>query len=100
LNFRFSGEDIKQCCEIAEAKVLVFGEEFIDRVDSVKAALDKTIENYVFVGAENKRPDDTEQYTDFLASGNVKNPAIPFDLLDNAGLYFTSGTTGRPKAVP
>ena len=38
LNFRFSGDDIKQCCEIAEAKVMLFGEEFIDRVDSVKAA--------------------------------------------------------------
>ena len=70
LNFRFSGDDIKQCCEIAEAKVLLFGEEFIDRVDSVKAALDKTIENYIFVGPENKCPDATEPYADFLASGS------------------------------
>ena len=99
LNFRFSGDDIKQCCEIAEARVLMFGEEFIDRVASVKAALDKSIENYIFIGPENKRPDATEQYTDFLASGDVENPGIHVDLLDNAGLYFTSGTTGRPKAV-
>ncbi len=28
-----------------------------------------------------------------------KIPGYQFDLLDNAGLYFTSGTTGRPKAV-
>ena len=56
LNFRFSGDDIKHCCEIAEAKILLFGEEFIDRVDSVKTELDKTIENYIFVGPENKRP--------------------------------------------
>ena len=69
LNFRFSGDDIKQCCQIAEAKVLLFGEEFIDRIESVKAALDKTIENYIFIGPENKRPDDTEPYSDFLTSG-------------------------------
>jgi acyl-CoA synthetase (AMP-forming)/AMP-acid ligase II len=42
LNFRFSGDDIKHCCEIAEAKILLFGQEFIDRIDSVKTALDKT----------------------------------------------------------
>ena len=60
MNFRFSGDDIKQCCEIAEAKVLLFGEEFIDRVDLAKAALDKTIENYIFVGPENKCPDATD----------------------------------------
>jgi acyl-CoA synthetase (AMP-forming)/AMP-acid ligase II len=99
LNFRFSGDDIKQCCEIAEAKVLIFGEAFVDRIDSVKAALDRTIEKYIFVGNENARPEDAEQYTDFLASADPENPAISFDLLDSAGLYFTSGTTGRPKAV-
>ena len=99
LNFRFSGDDIKHCCEIAEAKILLFGEEFIDRIDSVKTALDKTIENYIFVGPHNKQPDDCQLYTDCLASANVEYPAIPIDLLDNAGLYFTSGTTGKPKAV-
>jgi len=99
LNFRFSGDDIKLCSEIAEAKALMFGEEFIDRVDSVKAALDKTVAHYIYVGPENKRPGYAEQFTDFLASENSENPSVEFDLLDNAGLYFTSGTTGRPKAV-
>ena len=51
------------------------------------------------MGTESACPDYAEQYRDFLASGNPGNPGIPFDLLDNAGLYFTSGTTGRPKAV-
>ena len=99
LNFRFSGDDIKHCCEIAEAKILMFGQEFIDRVDSVKTALDRTIETYIFVGPQNKQPEGSESYTEFVASAPVENPAIPFDLLDNAGLYFTSGTTGTPKAV-
>jgi acyl-CoA synthetase (AMP-forming)/AMP-acid ligase II len=99
LNFRFSGEDIKHCCEIAEAKLLLFGEEFIDRIDAVKTALDKTIENYIFVGPHEIQPDDCQLYSDCLASAKVENPAIPIDLLDNASLYFTSGTTGKPKAV-
>ncbi len=34
LNFRFAADDIKLCNEIAEAKALVFGEEFIGRVET------------------------------------------------------------------
>ncbi len=43
LNFRFSADDIQLCNEIAAAKAFVFGEEFIDRVEQIKAALDKTV---------------------------------------------------------
>jgi len=37
LNFRFLADDIRMCAEIAEAKVIIFGEEFIDRIDPIKA---------------------------------------------------------------
>jgi len=99
LNFRFSAADIKLCNEIAEAKAFVFGEEFIDRVEQIKAALDKTIAGYVFVGPEDKRPAFAEQYTDLLASASSDAPPVASDLNDSAALYFTSGTTGTPKAV-
>jgi acyl-CoA synthetase (AMP-forming)/AMP-acid ligase II len=99
LNFRFSGDDIRLCCDIAEAKLLMFGEEFIDRIESVKSALDKNIESYIFVGPDSMRPVYSEPYREFLASGSAETLATQLDLLDNAALYFTSGTTGTPKAV-
>ena len=43
LNFRFSADDIKYCSEIAEAKNFIFGEKFIDRVNSIKKDLDETV---------------------------------------------------------
>ena len=56
LNFRFSADDIKLCNEIADGKVIVFGEEFISRVEQIKEALDKTIAGYIFVGPDELRP--------------------------------------------
>ena len=99
LNFRFSADDIKLCTEIAEAQALVFGEEFIDRVEQIKTALDKTVASYLFVGPEDMRPAFAEQYADLLASASSEAPQVKSDLNDSAALYFTSGTTGTPKAV-
>ncbi|MBW2707635.1 MAG: AMP-binding protein, partial [Deltaproteobacteria bacterium] len=99
LNFRFSADDIKYCSEIAEAKAFIFGEEFIDRVNPIKESLDKTVIDYIFVGPEDLRPEYAEPYTDVLASASADATQVEFNLIDSAALYFTSGTTGTPKAV-
>ena len=39
LNFRFTGKDIKYCCDVAEPRCIVFGEEFIDRIDGDQGQL-------------------------------------------------------------
>lgn len=98
LNFRFTAEDIRYCAEIAEASAMIFGEEFVDRLDAIKESLG-TIKDYVFVGPEDIRPEYAEKFDEFLNSGSEENPDIPIGLLDEAGLYFTSGTTGTPKPI-
>jgi len=35
LNFRFAGGISSTCCDVAEPRCIVFGEEFIDRIDSI-----------------------------------------------------------------
>ena len=98
LNFRFDAPTIKRCARLAEARVFIFGEEFIDRVNSIKGDLD-SVESFVFVGPEAMRPEYAEPYEKFLASGSPVSPEIEVGILDSAALYFTSGTTGTPKAT-
>ncbi len=99
LNFRFVAETIKRCIITAEAGVLIFGEEFIDRINSVKPELDETVRQYIFVGPKSQKPDYAEYYEDLFSVEQAENPGVGIDINDEAALYFTSGTTGTPKAT-
>jgi len=99
LNFRFASESILLCTETAEAKAFIFGEEFVDRIDSIKTNLDKTVKSYLFVGPDEVRPGYAEPYRKAVASQSPLEPRVDIDITDDAALYFTSGTTGTPKAT-
>lgn len=98
LNFRFDATTIKRCTEVAEARAFIFGEEFIERVNAVKDEL-TTVKSFIFVGPEDLRPHWAESYEKLLTSEPVAAPRIDLQPSDSAGLYFTSGTTGTPKAT-
>jgi fatty-acyl-CoA synthase len=98
LNFRFSADDIRYCADISEGKVLILGGEFVERINTIKDDLG-SVENFVFVGPEDIRPDYAERFEVFLEAGSADNPDVPISLLDEAALYFTSGTTGDPKPI-
>jgi len=98
LNFRFTAEDIRYCAEIADAKVLVFGEEFVDRVNQVREEV-PDIATFIFVGLEDMRPDYAEPFEAVLGEASPEPPGVPVDINDAAALYFTSGTTGTPKPI-
>jgi len=98
LNFRFTGEDIRYCAEIAEAKAVVFGEEFAERVNKIKGDL-KTIQEFIFLGPGDMKPEYAQSFEDFLKGALATEPKVPIGLLDEAALYFTSGTTGTPKPI-
>ncbi len=100
LNFRFSSSDIEYCSEISEAKILFFGPEFIERISSSKKFLDKYIEKYIFVGdGKTECPEFAENYNTALEQVSNEPVNVELNIEDNAGLYFTSGTTGQPKPI-
>ena len=99
LNFRFDAETILHCAMVSEAKVLIFGEEFIERIESIKPDLDPVVSNYVFSGPRLLCPNYAAYYEALIQGQDGTDPKVKIGLTDEAALYFTSGTTGIPKAV-
>ncbi|MCW8890857.1 MAG: AMP-binding protein [Sedimenticola sp.] len=99
LNFRFESETLKICNELVAAKALLFGPEFIERINAIKPALDQSVEHYIYIGPDADCPDYAVLYEQFIAGMAEDTPPVSFQLMDEAALYFTSGTTGQPKAV-
>jgi acyl-CoA synthetase (AMP-forming)/AMP-acid ligase II len=96
LNFRYTADEIRKCLDTSEAKILVYGPEFIDRINAIKDELDG-IENYIFVG--NDCPAGALSLDSLLARFPADDPRIVIEDSDLAALYFTSGTTGTPKSI-
>jgi acyl-CoA synthetase (AMP-forming)/AMP-acid ligase II len=96
LNFRFISRQIKYCVDIAEPKIMILDENFTERVTEIRPAM-PTIKSYLFAGKN--LPKGMEAYEDVLARSSPGTPHIELDGEDEAGLYFTSGTTGEPKAT-
>ncbi len=95
LNYRFTAQEIKYCIDIAEAKTLIFDENFTTRVVSIRPEL--SIDNYFFVGQNT--PSDTENLENAINYSYNHEPDVEFRDEDPCGLYFTSGTTGKPKPI-
>src|SRR4030042_196399 len=95
LNFRFIARQIKYCVDIAEPKIMILDQDFVDRVQEIRPSL-KTINKYFFVGE--KTPEGMEPFEDVLAKASSAAPKVQLSGEDDAGLYFTSGTTGDPNA--
>jgi acyl-CoA synthetase (AMP-forming)/AMP-acid ligase II len=96
LNFRFTGNDIKYCSDVAEPVCVIFSEEFIDRITGIKDNL-PTVKHYIFAGKE--IPNYAESFEKLLEKSSPNPPNIPIGFDDPCGLYFTSGTTGQPKPI-
>lgn len=100
LNFRFESDKIKLCTEVSDAEVFIFGEEFIDRLAEIQKSLEKNVKTWIFTGPREKCPDYAIPYKDFAAlHRDDVPPEVEIKIEDDAALYFTSGTTGMPKAV-
>ena len=96
MNYRYTADEISYCADLADVSVLIFGPEFIDRVNTAKADMPQ-IKHYFFVGAG--RPDYADSYDELVRYCSSIAPAVFLDEDDNAAIYFSSGTTGFPKAI-
>ncbi|MBE5772735.1 MAG: acyl--CoA ligase [Clostridiales bacterium] len=96
MNYRYSAEEIRYCADLADVDALFFGPEFIGRVEEV---IDKMphVKLLFFVG--DNCPTFAENYLHLAANQSSAAPCVPLYDNDDAAIYFSSGTTGFPKAI-
>ncbi|MBR6381092.1 MAG: acyl--CoA ligase [Lachnospiraceae bacterium] len=95
-NFRYDAEEILYCAELAEVDMIVFGPEFIGRLEVNAERLSKG-RLLLFVG--DGCPGFAESYRELVSDYSSKAPDVEITDDDFGAIYFSSGTTGFPKAI-
>lgn len=95
-NFRYSAEEIQYCADLAEVDVLVFGPEFIGRIESIADELSR---GRLLIYAGDNCPTFAESYWELTADCSSAPPQVLVTDDDDGAIYFSSGTTGFPKAI-
>ena len=96
LNFRYTPEEIRYCLDLADVDALLFGPEFIGRIEAICDQLPK-VKTLLYVGED--CPSFAESYNNLVSYCSSRAPQIPLTDDELAAIYFSSGTTGFPKAI-
>ena len=100
LNVRLSGEELAWILNHAEAKVLFVDKDLLPLIRPVIGKLE-TVQTFILL-LDGVPPSDCNwlDYESLLSSASPATPPQPLiDENDVAELFYTSGTTGRPKGV-
>ena len=96
VNFRFTSDEIKYCLDLADVDALIFGPEFIGRIEEI---CDKIPDVKLLFYVGDACPSFAENYLHLAANFSSLPPDVEITDEDDAAIYFSSGTTGFPKAI-
>ena len=96
LNYRYTSDEIRYCLEKADCTMLVFGPEFTGRMENICDLIPR-VKHLFYVGEDCPTFADNYDYMIGLCSTEAPNIAVTDD--DDAAIYYSSGTTGFPKAI-
>ena len=96
MNYRYSSDEIKYCLDLADVEVLVFGPEFVSRMDAIADQI-PDVKMMFYVGKDG--PAYTEDCIRLTGYCSSSAPPVALTEDDDAAIYFSSGTTGFPKAI-
>ena len=100
LNFRYSADEIKYCMDLADVSVLILGPEFIDRVSAIKDDIPNVKIRFFHASHDGETcPDFAEDYDQLAPQCSAEAPNVVLGDEENGAIYFSSGTTGFPKAI-
>ena len=96
LNYRYTADEIKYCLDKSDSSMLIFGPEFIGRLESISDQIPR-VRHLFYVGED--CPAFADSYDKMIAYCTSRQPDISLTEDDDAAIYFSSGTTGFPKAI-
>lgn len=96
LNFRYTSDEIKYCLELADVDAIFFGPEFIGRMEEIYDKM-KKVKLFFYIG--DSCPSFAENYLHLSTNISSCAPRVTLCDDDEAAIYFSSGTTGFPKAI-
>ena len=95
MNFRYAANEIEYCLNLSESNILIFGPEFIGRVEEIADRIPHV--NLVYAGPG--CPGFADDLSELINECSSSFPACTLTEEDEAAIYFSSGTTGFPKAI-
>ena len=101
VNFRLAPPEILYLLGDAGAKFLMFEAQYLEVIDGLRPQLQQ-IERFICIGcpASGEVPDWALEFEGVVESGDAAGPPFAPASDDYVLLWYTSGTTGKPKGVP
>ena len=96
LNYRYTADEIKYCLDKSDSTMVIFGPEFIGRMEAISDRIPR-VRNLFYVGED--CPAFADSYDKMIAYCTSRQPDVTLTEDDDGAIYFSSGTTGFPKAI-
>jgi len=95
MNFRYAASEIQYCLNLSDSNMMIFGPEFIGRVEEIADQVPQVSLVYLGPGC----PSFADDLNELMNESSSIFPDCTLDEEDEAAIYFSSGTTGFPKAI-
>lgn len=98
LNFRYHVNDIVRSVQFAEITAIVLDAHCVEEVTNSLPQIPQ-VRSFIFIGADAACPSYAATWDTSFSLADTRAPGISLAETDTAAIYFSSGTTGMPKAV-
>ena len=95
MNFRYAANEIQYCLNLSDSNMMIFGPEFIGRVEEIADQIPQVDLVYLGPGC----PSFADDLNELINESSSLFPECTLTEEDDAAIYFSSGTTGFPKAI-
>jgi long-chain acyl-CoA synthetase len=95
LNFRSVARELVYLINNSETNTIIIAKEFIDIINSIKIEI-PGVKNFISMNTD---VEGMKNYEDLIKQFEPVEPSDPINPDDDASIYYTSGTTGKPKGA-